>query len=165
MTSELIARGLPASWLNGWLAAVGATVIVPELKLSWSKGPDPVAVLHLSSGADVSAAVAEALPSLGDLNDLAIARRRDDVPELPRKADLDAFRARACLVQKGALSPVDRSLELSMTDLYDLKDFEVPHAPFDPVVPKGLTLHERVVACRKKLEDNLEDTESLPATG
>lgn len=153
MTSELIARGLPASWLNGWLAAVGATVLVPELKLSWTKGPDPVAVLSLGSGEDISAAVAEALPSLDDLNNLAIARHRVDAPELPRKATLDAFRARARLVQGGAVGQTDRSLELSMTDLYDLKEPEVPHAPFDPVVPKGLTLHERVVTCRRALED------------
>lgn len=149
---ELQARGLPASWLNGWLAGVGATVLVPDLRLAWTDDPVPLPVLHLRGGHDVAEAIAEALPNLEDLGHLAIARHRPDAPELPRKATLDAFRSRVELVQSGALGAGDRSLELSMTDLYDLRSDEVPHAPFDPPVPKGVTLYERVVACRKAIE-------------
>jgi len=37
--------GLPASWLNGWLAAIGLLVLEPRLRLSWTSDPSPVAVL------------------------------------------------------------------------------------------------------------------------
>ena len=28
--------GLPASWINGWLAAVGATVLDSRIRLHWT---------------------------------------------------------------------------------------------------------------------------------
>lgn len=37
--------GLPASWPNAWLAAVGCTVLVEGMRLSWTDEADPVAVL------------------------------------------------------------------------------------------------------------------------
>ena len=33
--------GLPAEWINGWLAAVGTTVLDSELRLSWTMDPSP----------------------------------------------------------------------------------------------------------------------------
>jgi hypothetical protein len=149
---EFHARGLPASWLNGWLAAVGAAVLVPDLRLAWTDDAVPLARFELDIGSDVAEAIAEALPTLEDLQRLAIARHRPDAPELPRTATLNAFRSRAELVQSGVVVAGDRSLEMSVTDLYDLRSEQVPHAPFDPPVPKGVTLYERVVACRKAVE-------------
>jgi hypothetical protein len=131
---------------------VGATVLVPDLRLAWTDDPVPLAVLHLQGGHDVAEAIAEALPNLEDLGHLAIARHRPDAPELPRTVKLEAFQSRVRLVQSGALGAGDRSLEMGLTDLYDLRSDEVPHAPFDPPVPKGVTLYERVVACRKAIE-------------
>ena len=30
------APGLPADWLNGWLAAIGVTVLIPGARLRWT---------------------------------------------------------------------------------------------------------------------------------
>lgn len=42
----VVASGLPADWLNAWLAAIGCTVLVPGLRLSWTDDEVPLAVLH-----------------------------------------------------------------------------------------------------------------------
>ena len=39
--AEVICPGLPASWINAWLAAVGATVLDPRLRLHWTRGGTP----------------------------------------------------------------------------------------------------------------------------
>jgi len=146
----LAAPGLPASWLNGWLAAVGATVLVPDLRVAWTEGPAPMALLDADEAATK---IAQALPTKDQLGRLAIARTRPDAQELSRKVTLEGFRGRARLIHEGAVDHGDWSLEMSVTDLYDLDGEEVPHAPFDPSAPKGVTLHERLVACRAWIDD------------
>ena len=146
------AAGFPASWLNGWFAAIGATYLVPDMRLAWLEGPAPTAVFELETG-DPASRIAGALPTIEHLGHLAIARTRPDARELPRKATLDDFQSRAHLVQGGAVRSGDVSLEISITDLYDLDRDEVPHAPFDPAAPKGVTLYERVVSCRASIDD------------
>lgn len=145
------APGLPASWLNGWLAAIGATVLVPDLRVAWTEGPAPAALFVLDAD-DAAARIAQALPTLEQLGRLAIARTRPDAPHLPRVATLAEFRARARLIHEGTVASIDRSLEMSLTDLYDLDGDEVPHAPFDPPAQKGVTLHERLMTCRASID-------------
>ena len=36
--------GVPASWINGWLAAVGATMLDSRIRLQWTADRTPVAV-------------------------------------------------------------------------------------------------------------------------
>ena len=45
-TNSLECPGLPAEWVNGWLAAVGTTVLDPEIQLSWTPDRSAIAVLH-----------------------------------------------------------------------------------------------------------------------
>jgi hypothetical protein len=72
---------------------------------------------------------------------------------MSRKVTLDDFQSRVRVVQRGVVGPGDVSLEISVTDLYDLDGDEVPHAPFDPAAPRGVTLYERVVSCRASIDD------------
>jgi hypothetical protein len=152
MNGSRPAPGLPASWLNGWLAAVGTIVLVPDLRLSWTDGPAPVARFDLDAG-DAATKIALALPTMEHLGRLAIARTRPDAREMSRKVTVEDFRDRVRLIHDGAVDHRDWSLEMSLTDLSDLDGDEVPHAPFDPSAPRGVTLHERLVTCRTWIDD------------
>ena len=50
-------RGLPGAWINGWLAAVGATVLDARVRLHWTTGGAPLAVLSASEGDPLAALV------------------------------------------------------------------------------------------------------------
>ena len=58
--------GLPADWLNGWLAAIGVTVLVPGTRLCWTDDGVPSAVLETEQPVDLPKVVAEALPTCAD---------------------------------------------------------------------------------------------------
>jgi hypothetical protein len=149
--SSFEARGLQGGWLNGWLAALGATVLVDDLALSWRPGPTPVAVLHVPRDRDVVAELAGAIPDVEELQRSAIARDRDGTPQLTRKVSAEAFRSRAHLIQHGGIDRSDRSLEATLTDLGDPTEPELVHGPFDAAAPKGITIHDRVLNAREAL--------------
>lgn len=69
--------GLPADWINGWLAAVGTTVLDPEIRLSWTSDLSPIAVLHHPSK-DPVAAVCGAWPDRQRLEDMPLARSHEN---------------------------------------------------------------------------------------
>lgn len=140
------APGLPADWLNGWLAAVGVTVLSSEVQLSWTDHPVPLAMFHHPGEPSLAERIAEALPDLATLKGLVLA-------ELPRNVTLMTFRAAA----GGARDSNDSSLALSTSDLVSGKLFDpddLPHGGFDPPAPKGTTLLSRVLSCRQLLEPN-----------
>lgn len=93
--AELACPGLPASWLNAWLAAVGVTVLVPEMRLSWTDGPTPQAVLAVCDDGDPVQALASAWPSPERISHMPVAEHQsgcdDIVPNLP----LQTFQERA----------------------------------------------------------------------
>lgn len=151
--TELVAPGLPGNWLNGWLAAIGITVLLPGTRLSWTDDVVPVAVLHYD-GDDLVAALADALPGEEELAGLAIARRHPHAAsELGRKVDLATFSDRARLARETR----DGSLEATITDLALDKDGWMEHGPLDAAVPKGLTLHERLVSVRSGIVGDARD--------
>lgn len=140
--------GLRGRWLNGWLAAVGATVLCPSLRLDWTQQPSPVGVLTSDDDRDVAQSVAAALPDEAELSHLAIAREvvtdggeARDLPPMPRKVPMETFRARARLARERH----DPFLAASLSDLVD--EDECAHSPFDPSVPRGVTLHDRLLRC------------------
>lgn len=152
------APGLPGNWLNGWLAAVGITVLLDNVHLSWTDDVVPIAVFHGED--DLAGALAAVLPSDTDLGRLAIARHHPNTPvELPRDVTFDAFAARARL----ARSSHDLTLEATLTDLArkepsknrrkDEGEDLVAHGPLDPDTPRGRTLHERLMAVRSAITD------------
>src|SRR5699024_7013937 len=108
------APGLTADWINAWLAAIGITVLVPGVRLSWSGDALPVAVFHAEGDESLAARVANWMPSVESVCALAIARTHGDTSvELPRKVLHDAYASRAVIARRGH----DPSLASSLTDL------------------------------------------------
>ena len=139
--AEVTCPGLPASWLNAWLAAVGATVLDPRIRLRWTTEKTPTAVL-CAEDVDPVAALAASWPDEEVLADMAIAERWHDTPRLPRRVSVDAFVARARATRG---HPHSWTLSSTMTDLCLNENREVTHARFDPGVPRGYVMHHRLV--------------------
>ncbi len=144
--TDLEAPGLSADWLNGWLAAIGATVVVPGLRLAWSSDAAPWARFRLPAGGDVVEAITTALPTERGLEELAISRRSEGHEEFPRKVSLTAFQDRAAIER----TRLGGHLAASVSDLLTEKRYnpdDLDHGAFDPPVPQGITLWERAFAC------------------
>lgn len=148
--SRELAPGLPGDWLNAWLAAIGITVLLPDVRLSWSDAAIPIAQFDHEGEMSLPGMVAESLLDGENFSGLVI-------ESLKRNVTLDAFRETA----DKARCEHDRWLASSVSDLLTGKQFEntnLPHGPFDPPAPKGTTLHSRFESCRKAISDtNLED--------
>jgi len=145
------APGLTADWLNGWLAAIGVTVLLPDVRLSWSDDAIPIARFHHPTEVDFVSAAAAALPTERSLAGSVIARRLDGAThEFARNVTLEAFQERAALERAGQ----SHHLAASVTDLVrdaHLDRVDLPHGAFDPATPHGETLWSRVNACVEKL--------------
>ena len=59
--NQLTCPGLPGAWINGWLAAVEATVLDARVRLHWTTDGVPLAVLSASE-VDPVAALVESWP-------------------------------------------------------------------------------------------------------
>ena len=143
--------GLPASWINGWLAAVGATVLDSRIRLHWTGDRTPVAVLSADE-VDPVAAVIESWPDTALLTDLPIAEHWRSAGQLRRKVSVEEFAARVKAARGHRHS---WALSSTMTDLYVI-DGDVAHAPFDPPAPKGSTLSSRLLRVHEKVEPTIE---------
>lgn len=155
MTELVPCPGLSADWLNAWLAAIGITVLLPGVRLAWTSDPIPSALLYAPDHLlPLAPALAAAMPTDDDLRGLSISRTEgQDLPEFPRRVDLPAFAVRAQLERRRH----DGFLSASVTDLIDPLPAEgLPHSPFDPPMPRGVTLWERAVSCRRDLRDPAE---------
>ncbi len=143
MTANLECPGLPAYWINGWLAAVGATVLCPQLRLRWTRAGTPRAVLSMRDDA-VDEAIAASWPTAAYLEELPIAKQWSGTPEVKmhREVLIDTFVQR---VQAARSHPDSWTLSSTMTDLAVTLEGQVVHAPFDAPAPQGLTLHERLL--------------------
>lgn len=138
--SSLTCPGLPADWLNGWLAAVGATVLDTRIRLHWTTDSTPVAVLSAAE-TDPVAILVDSWPDESLLADLPIAENWRGTGMLRRKVPVEQFaaRARAARGHQHAWT-----LSSTMTDLHVDENGEVAHAPFDPPAPRGSTLSSRL---------------------
>ena len=149
---EVTCPGLPASWVNAWLAAVGATVLDSRIRLRWTEGA-PVAVLSARK-VDPVAALAASWPDEDVLSDLPIAERWNDTPPMPRTVSVDAFIERARAVRG---HPYSWALSSTMTDLALDGSGNVAHAPFDPAGPGTIKwLHHRLQKVHGKVEPSPE---------
>ena len=148
MTREENAPGLTVDWLNAWLAAIGICVLLPEARLRWTNDAVPSACFRLPDGlGSLAEAVAQRLPSEEALGQLSIARDLAGHSELSRKVPLENYRDRAALARRTG----DTTLSSTVTDLSSdpKRAGDLPHSPFDPAVPKGLTLWQRALSCRQ----------------
>ncbi len=149
--TEMTCLGLPGSWVNAWLAAVGAIRLAPGLRLRWTMDGSPRAVLCAESGDPVQK-LAMAWPTRDDLSGLAIARNWGDTPPVERRVPVEVFQKRARSTRSEQSS---WTLSSTMTDLDVDKKGTVAHAPFDPAGPGTIKwLHHRLL----KVHDHFDST-------
>ena len=140
--TEMMCPGWRASWVNAWLAAVGATVLDERIRLHWTTDAEPVAVLS-SGHADPVAALVESWPDAESLSHLPIAEDWRDAARLQRRVPVETFAARARAARSNEHS---WTLSSTMTDLSVDERGEVAHAPFDPAGPGTIKwLHHRLL--------------------
>jgi hypothetical protein len=151
MATQTHAPGLQGDWLNGWLAAIGITVLLDDTCLSWSDDPIPHAIVTSDQPEPLAAQIAAALPTTTDLEALAIARNLLGVPAFDYKIDRPTYASRARIARTAG----DFTLAATVTDLaHDDTGGYLHHAPLDPGVPKGRTLWDRLIRCRNALPDD-----------
>lgn len=139
---QLTCPGLPASWVNAWLAGLGATVVDRRIRLHWTERGAPVAVL---SAVDIHPldALVESWPDRGALGTLPLAEHWNGAGRLKRKVSVEAFAERVRAARGNRQS---WTLSSTMTDLSVDNRGEVAHAPFDPAGPGTIKwLHHRVM--------------------
>ena len=143
---EFVSPGLPAAWVNAWLAGIGATVLDRRIRLHWRMEDAPVAVLS-SQELDPVQALAESWPDAGFLHALPIADGWHGTGDLRRRVTIEQFTAR---VREARGHPQAWTLSSTMTDLSVDKNGAVAHAPFDPAGP-GTTkwMHHRLLKVHK----------------
>ena len=140
--TKVACAGLPGSWINGWLAAVGATVLDARLRLHWTTGGAPLAVLSAAK-VDPVAALVESWPDAALLSGLPSAESWRSAGKVRRRVPVESFvaRARAARGHRYAWT-----LSSTMTDLCVDENGEVAHAPFDPAGPGTIKwLHHRLM--------------------
>ena len=150
--TQMTCPGLPAEWINGWLAAVGATVLDARIRLHWMTDGVPLAVLS-SAEIDPVDALVESWPDIALLADLPIAENWKGAGTVGRKVPVEAFveRARAARGHRWSWT-----LSSTMTDLCVDKNGEVAHAPFDPAGPGTIKwLHHRLMKLHEQLEPSV----------
>lgn len=152
---EFVCRGLPGSWLNAWLAAVGSTVLDDRLRLRWTTEPTPVAVLSTDGLGDPLDILADAWPTRERLEAMPIAREHDDLSTMERTVPVGVFVERASALRS---HPDAWTLSSTMTDLGVYKGGEVVHAPLDPTGPGTIKwLHHRLLKVYQEVESPDED--------
>jgi len=148
--TKVMCPGWRASWVNAWLAAVGATVLDHRIRLHWTTDAEPVAVLSSDDG-DPVAALIESWPDAELLAELPIAEEWPETMKLQRKVLVEAFTARAQAVRNHEHS---WTLSSTMTDLSVDERGEVAHAPFDPAGPGTIKwLHHRLLKVHRQVDD------------
>ena len=153
MTHEVECPGLPADWLNSWLAAIGLLVLEPRLRLCWTRGASPNAVLTADDGAeDPLILAASAWPSPERLQAMPVAQHREGLLDMRRTVPLEVFRQRADLARS---HPDSWTLSSTVTDLcVDVAaESTVRHAPLDPKGPGTIKwLHHRLLKSHSRVE-------------
>lgn len=146
--SELECPGIPASWFNAWLAAIGTTVLVPELHLSWTDTATPTAVLSLEGRENPIDALHAAWPTRERIDEMPLASEWSDLSPFKAEMSLADFRERA----RGSRACHDHwSLSSTYTDLYVVADGKgqasVGRSKLAPAAPgSNGTVHDRL--CR-----------------
>lgn len=153
MNKEITCAGIPAAWLNGWLAGVGATVLDSRIRLHWSTDSNRAVLTAVDI--DPLDALAASWPSDDVLLDLPIAEHWQQAGDLMRKVPVETFRARARVARSHSQS---WALSSTMTDLCVDKNGEVAHAPFDPAGPGTIKwLHHRLMKVHRHASNPSSD--------
>lgn len=145
-----ICPGLPADWLNAWLAAVGTTILVPGLRLSWTTDALPIARLQHDSCNPVTVLI-ENWPSRERLETMPLAAIHPDCNEqIRRQVSIGAFQERI----RATIKDDDSwTLTSTMTDLA-LDNGKVTHGSFDVPGPGSIKwLHDRLLKTSSHVTD------------
>ena len=140
--------GLHADSVLAWLAAVGATVLDKRLRLHWTTDATPFAVLS-SDEVTPLAVLLDAWPDKASLHDMPIAPDWHQTKKMKRYVQGEQFRERAKMARRHRHS---WTLSSTMTDLEIDENGRVEHGQFDSSVPRGLTLHDRLMATWGKIK-------------
>lgn len=155
---------MPAEWPNAWLAALGATVLVPQLSLSWSEHAEPVAVLRHPTEEPVDALAAH-WPDSDRIDALPLKRQQDRLPRTKTGPSETVVHAR--LFRQTLLNgPHDQR------DTHSLSSFWTDQSTHDDAgqqccdkspwfhlgVPRGETLHARLISTERNFRSSLEAT-------
>ena len=154
--SRVECPGLPADWLNAWLAAIGLLVLEPRLRLSWTLGSSPIAVLTAEGDEDPLSLAAGSWPRLERLDSMPIANRIAGRPDMGREVLLEVFRSRA---EYARPHPDGWTLSSTVTDLcVDVgSDRTARRAPLYATGPGTIKwLHHRLVKVHKTVENPFE---------
>ena len=148
--------GVPADWLNSWLASIGLLVLEPRLRLSWTLESSPVAILAADSSSDPLSLAARAWPQVDRLKAMPVAQHVEGLPEMKRTVPLEVFRHRAEFARHHSDS---WTLSSTVTDLCvdAAAETTVRHAPLDPKGPGSIKwLHHRLMKSHGAVEDPSE---------
>ncbi len=151
--ADHVARGLGADWLNAWLAAIGVTVLVPDVALAWTDDPVPRACFSLPDGTDLAALVADALPTVDDIEAMALAG-------LPQGISRDAFGPAAARARAGG----DGSLAVLVTDLAETDGPSLQKGSFNVGAEGKASLDRRLADCCRHLDTDDERAAQVAAT-
>lgn len=113
--SRVECPGLPADWLNAWLASIGLLALEPRLRLSWTRGSSPIAVLTCEGDEDPLSLAASCWPQKIRLDAMPIANQIEGRPDMGREVSLEVFRSRAEYAREHADS---WTLSSTVTDLF-----------------------------------------------
>lgn len=154
---RLKCSGWPADWINTWLAAIGTTVLVPDLRVSWTTDALPIAVLEHSSK-DPALMLIEGWPSKERIASMPLAssnlyrRITKDGDEKPKRKVLVKSFAKALKEARGHIDAW--TLTSTMTDLSVQENGEVGNGPFDPSGPGTIKwLHYRLLRTHSHIQD------------
>lgn len=156
------APGLPADWLNAWLAAIGVTVLLPDVRLSWTDELVPHAVFWVPAGWDLARILHDRVAGI-DLSRSPIAKEHPEA-QLPfgRSVGLDAYRERARLERKAH----EGHLAATVTDLGPARDRAgLDHGPFDTPAPGGQTLWTQAQTCLQAIDSAEQVAATLGGPG
>jgi len=163
--SELVrydAPGLPADWLNAWLAAIGVTVLLDDAKLSWTDDVVPHAVFWVPEGVEPAERICTALPSPADLGEMAIAFDGPGGQLGQVVKDVSLFQARA----KYARAAGDWTLGSAYTDLTQASSTKEPvsRGQFNPGMEGKETLWKRLRKCLEVINNASEPVRAVGIT-
>jgi hypothetical protein len=154
-----VAPAWTADWLNAWLAAIGATLLVPDLRLGWTDDPRPAACFEGVD--DVVGALAAAFPTEDDLTSLSTARVLPGRHELPHEASVEAYSDRA----EWARERCDWTLAALLTDLAPDSRGAVRRSPLNTPAPRGRTVTDRVLSVRRAIDCELPQAVAASVVG
>lgn len=150
---ERTCPGLPAEWVNAWLAAIGIVSLVPGSRLRWSDEASPVAVISWPQDDELEELLAEELLTQADLDALPIARSLGELRRIDLTLSPADFSERA---EEARASELGWALSSFYTDaLIDKGEQRVDKGPFLPgMQSKVNTPHDRLTKIVAAMADS-----------